>query len=91
MDFKEMDINTRNWVDSAQDRDYWRAFVSAEFNFRVSQAIELVSYYLKYYYSVFLIYRIKCWDFIYFSYLFCKCAVKFRTWKLECDTEGRQC
>ena len=25
MDLKEIDINTRNWVDSAQDRDYWRA------------------------------------------------------------------
>ena len=22
MDFKEIDINTRNWVDSVQDRDY---------------------------------------------------------------------
>ena len=22
---KEIVINTRNWVDSAQDRDYWRA------------------------------------------------------------------
>ena len=25
MDHKEIGINTRNWVDSAQDRDYWRA------------------------------------------------------------------
>ena len=23
MDLKEIGINTRNWVDSAQDRDYW--------------------------------------------------------------------
>ena len=23
MDIKEIGINTRNWVDSAQDRDYW--------------------------------------------------------------------
>ena len=23
MDFKEIGINTRNWVDSALDRDYW--------------------------------------------------------------------
>ena len=23
MDFKEIDVNTRNWIDSAQDRDYW--------------------------------------------------------------------
>ena len=25
MDLKEIGINKRNWVDSAQDRDYWRA------------------------------------------------------------------
>ena len=29
MDLKEIGINTRNWVDSAQDRDYWRALVNA--------------------------------------------------------------
>ena len=32
MDLKEMGINTRNWVDSAQDRDYWRALVTAALN-----------------------------------------------------------
>ena len=26
---KEIDINTRNWVDSVQDRDYWRTLVNA--------------------------------------------------------------
>ena len=25
MDLKEIGINTSNWVDSAQDRNYWRA------------------------------------------------------------------
>ena len=25
-------INTRNWVDSGQDREYWRALVNAELN-----------------------------------------------------------
>ena len=24
MDLKEIGINTRNWIDSAQDRDNWR-------------------------------------------------------------------
>ena len=27
MDLKEICVNTRNWVDSAQDRDYWRDLV----------------------------------------------------------------
>ena len=35
MDLKEIGINTRNWVDSAQDRDYWRALVKVELNLRV--------------------------------------------------------
>ena len=35
MDLKEISINTRNWVDSAQDRDYWRALVNATLNLRV--------------------------------------------------------
>ena len=30
MTLKEMDINTRNWVDSAQDKDYWRALVNLQ-------------------------------------------------------------
>ena len=29
MDLKEMSINTRNWVDSAHDRDFWRPLVNA--------------------------------------------------------------
>ena len=35
MDLKEIGIITRNLVDSAQDRDYWRALVKAELNLRV--------------------------------------------------------
>jgi len=35
MDLKEIGINTRNCVDSAQDGDYWRALVNAELNLRV--------------------------------------------------------
>ena len=36
MDLKEIGINTKNWVDSARDRDYWRALVNAALNLRVS-------------------------------------------------------
>jgi hypothetical protein len=32
MDLEEIDINTSNWVDSAQDRDYWRVLVNAALN-----------------------------------------------------------
>jgi len=42
IDLKETCINTRNWVDSAHDRDYWRAFVNAALNLWVLQAVELV-------------------------------------------------
>ena len=35
MDLKEIGINIRNWVDLAQDRDYWRALVNAALNLRV--------------------------------------------------------
>ena len=35
MDLKEIGINTRNWVDLAQFRDYWRALVNATLNLRV--------------------------------------------------------
>ena len=35
MDLEEIGINTGNWVDSAQDRDYWRALVNAVLNLRV--------------------------------------------------------
>ena len=35
MDLKEIGITMRNWVDSAQDRDYWRALVNAALNLRV--------------------------------------------------------
>ena len=35
MDLNEIGINTRNWVDLAQDRDYWRALLNAALNLRV--------------------------------------------------------
>ena len=34
-DFKEIGINAGNWVDSAQDRDYWRVLVNVALNLRV--------------------------------------------------------
>ena len=33
---KEIGINTRNWVDLAQDRDYWKTLVNAALKLRVS-------------------------------------------------------
>ena len=39
MDLKEIGINKRNWVDSAQDRHYWRTLVNAALNFRVLYAM----------------------------------------------------
>ena len=35
MDRKDIGINTRDWVDSAQDSDYWRALVIAALNLLV--------------------------------------------------------
>jgi hypothetical protein len=35
MDLEEIGIKAGNWVDSAQDRDYWRALVDAALNLRV--------------------------------------------------------
>ena len=35
MDLEETGINAGNWIDSSQDRDYWRAVVNAALNLRV--------------------------------------------------------
>ena len=35
MKLEEVGISAGNWVDSAQDRDYWRALVNAVLNLRV--------------------------------------------------------
>ena len=35
MDFKKIGINTRNWVDLAQDRDYRGVLETAALNFRI--------------------------------------------------------
>ena len=36
MFLKKIGINTRNWVDSAQDIGYWRTLVNTALNLRVS-------------------------------------------------------
>ena len=41
MDLEEIGINAGNWVDSAQDRNYWRTLVNAALNLRVPYAMEL--------------------------------------------------
>ena len=41
MNLEEIGINAGNWVDSAQDRDYWKAFVNTALNLRVPYAIGL--------------------------------------------------
>ena len=43
IDLEEIGINAGNWVDLAQNRDYWRSFVNAALNLRVPKAMELVS------------------------------------------------
>ena len=35
MDLEEIGVDVGNWVDSAQDRNYWRALVNAALNLRV--------------------------------------------------------
>ena len=35
MDLQEIGINAGNWVNSAQDRDYWRALVNSALNLLV--------------------------------------------------------
>ena len=35
MDLEEIGISAGNWVDSAQDRDYWRALGKAALNLQV--------------------------------------------------------
>jgi hypothetical protein len=43
MDLEEICINVDKWVDSPQDRDYWRALVNAALNPRDPYAMKLVS------------------------------------------------
>ena len=43
MDLEAIGVNAGNWVDSAQDWNYWRALVNAALNLRVPEAMELVN------------------------------------------------
>ena len=36
INLKEIGINRKNWVDSVQDSDYWRALVNEALNLQVS-------------------------------------------------------
>ena len=36
MYLKEISVNTKNWVDSAKDRDQWRFFGNVALNHRIS-------------------------------------------------------
>ena len=35
MDLKQIGVSMRNWIDSGQNVDYWRALVNAKLNLRV--------------------------------------------------------
>ena len=35
MDLEEIGINAGNWVESARDKDYWRALLNLALNLRV--------------------------------------------------------
>ena len=45
MDLEEIGINAGNWVDSTQDRDYWRALIQPP-----GSISHEVSYYYYFYY-----------------------------------------
>ena len=42
MEHKEIGVNTRNWVDLAQNRNCWRVLVNATLNLRLPKSMELV-------------------------------------------------
>jgi hypothetical protein len=47
MDLKEIDINTRNCIDSDQDGDYWRTLVNVALNLGVLQAMKIRGLWIK--------------------------------------------
>jgi hypothetical protein len=66
MDLKDICINEREWVVSAQDRDYWRAHVNVALNLVVPKAMNLVISKFKYRAFRLLLVHEKC------THQFCK-------------------
>ena len=46
MDLKEIGVSVRSWIDSSQNRDYWRALGNGLMNLRVTYGLELVTVFL---------------------------------------------
>ena len=51
MDLTEIEVNARNWVGSAQERNNWRAFVNTASNLRLPYPLEFVGLLLIYIYQ----------------------------------------
>ena len=43
MNLKYIGVRSRNWIEFAQVRDYWRALINAELMLRVPQVMELIN------------------------------------------------
>ena len=41
MDLKEIGVSVRSWIDSAKNRDYWRALVNEALNFHIPENNEV--------------------------------------------------
>ena len=54
IDSKEIGVNTKNWTESAQDRNYWRALVNTTSSCLVPYALEWISYWIFKFYSIYL-------------------------------------
>ena len=42
IDLKEVGVNRWKWIDSSQDRDFWRTLVNSALDHQVSKVMELV-------------------------------------------------
>ena len=66
IDLEEIGINAGNWVDSPQDRNYWRALVNAALNLRVLYVMELVK--ISFLFSFVSLQPLIAFDFLYKSF-----------------------